>query len=662
MLKGKAHITLNSVDYIIDEGVDDHYVHKFQSVLAPKQSIAGSIGKENIMPEKLLWSMDDWSGGEGAYIFDPRDPNTYDYSTGANGRIKGQLTGKPNRTQVQVTAMGDNNQRCYLCMAQGRLWIAGDEKIKFSTDYGATWSAPTGTLGITAGDNVSGVAGDDRHFYYTTKTGASTWEIRRIKETTNSDSVVARGSTNPGAWFVNLAMFNGKLYGWTGRKLYEFDVFETLPLTWNNTYRKVYDTGVELDMTEYGGSAAGSWWGDVVAGENAIFFFAGTEGRTTVYVFRDGVGRPLWNMPIGLTGKSMKVESGTIYVAGHWGGEGSANGFACMYALPLRSLTPQFVGWFRKTQGTNLQAQEMANSYAEQILVGMAKSGRVFVYDREFNAVSLLDDFAIDAPTNWSGTNSKIGDMVTIGPKRIVAFYNPGGASGTTYETLNYANDETSNRESDGSLSYTLDGGEWDYAYPNAVKSLMGFYVTFKVENTGTTSGLLANQRITVKYAIDGGSYTTAGTVTSTSPVSGSQGRVWIAVATGSTSKKFFRLRPQVVLDNNATDTVKPPILYGVTAESELLEYVEMWDIVVRTKVEDKKNARPLYRSLAPDVLRDNLEKLMTNKSVVTFLDGYREREAATYTTHTVIVERLEDNIKHSAQGSTRVRLRAVPA
>jgi hypothetical protein len=116
-----------------------------------------------------------------------------------------------------------------------------------------------------------------------------------------------------------------------------------------------------------------------------------------------------------------------------------------------------------------------------------------------------------------------------------------------------------------------------------------------------------------------------------------------------------------VTLDNNATTGVRPPVLFGVTVEAELLAHRETWELVVRTKREDKKNVRPSSRGVAGDVLRDNLEDLVQNKNVVTFLDGYREKEVGVSTSHTVIVQSFEDVIERDAEGSCRVVLRSVP-
>src|SRR5207344_1734585 len=117
---------------------------------------------------------------------------------------------------------------------------------------------------------------------------------------------------------------------------------------------------------------------------------------------------------------------------------------------------------------------------------------------------------------------------------------------------------------------------------------------TYKVTDAATTSGLIANSRIKISYSIDDAAYVDLSVIDSTTEPSGPKGRVFQQVSTGDNTVKFSRLKMKITLDNNST-TVAPPVVFGVTAEAQLMAYAETWDLAVRVEDEDS-NERPLTR------------------------------------------------------------------
>jgi len=193
---------------------------------------------------------------------------------------------------------------------------------------------------------------------------------------------------------------------------------------------------------------------------------------------------------------------------------------------------------------------------------------------------------------------------------------------------------------------------------PMELKALNGFYITYKVTDSGTTSGLVANSRIKISYSIDDASYVDLTTITSATTPTGAKGRVFQQVSTGSSTVLFSRLKVKITLDNNA-QAVAPPIVFSVVADTQPMAYAEYWDMIL--KVEDEaQNERPLSHANDGSWLRDNLEDLCTNKAIVTLLDGYRYQQPDRYTTHTVMVEQIGDDIVTLGEGKMRVRMRAI--
>lgn len=626
-------------DYVLelDESTADHYTRRWQTILADQQTIPGRPDKRNVRQEKLLWDFDDWVGGEGNRIYYPDDPTVYLRSDGANGRVRGQLTGRPTRASTTV-AVSDKSQKCFLANAAGKVWVCGDVKVFYSSD-GTSFTAHPQNAAPTITGKITAVAGGEDYLYVSTLS-AGTRYIYRI-DTTNCVEVVTAGEASS-VQFMGMDLLNGRLYGWTGRKLFEYDIFQGTGLTAAQR-RKVYDTGTDL-------TAGTTYFGDCIAGDSSIFVFLGTMGRSRVYEYHRGAGAPLWKLDYGFTMKSLVHQGGILYAAGHYGVDGGGSGRGAMYALPLDSLREVFIGWFRK-DSLYLQMQEACPSYGKQIMVAGAFTGRVFVYDAEFDSITLLDDLPFDF---GDSPQLKVGALLTYGPYRLAAVYSPGSAAATAgnFTIYNWLDDEPTNRES-GIAMPTMESGAWDFDFPQERKALTGFHATFVP--------LIAGQTIDISYNLDGNGWVSLAQITSTTDYSAtgggkaSEGRVYIPVSTGTTTKKFYSMKFRI---DAAGTAVLPPIIYGVVPEASLFAKVRIWDLVVRVKDETQTNARPTGRAVQAEDIRDYLETIMENSAVVTFLDGYRyRRRPGKYAVHTVMVLEASDSILSGAEGSMSVRL-----
>src|SRR3990167_3882297 len=91
-----------------DEPDETGYDEDFESLFAPTQAIAGEVAKEQIRPEKLLWSLTDASGGEGGLIYYPQDPTTYDVGSLVNPTTRGKLTTRAQRYRTSLARAGSN--------------------------------------------------------------------------------------------------------------------------------------------------------------------------------------------------------------------------------------------------------------------------------------------------------------------------------------------------------------------------------------------------------------------------------------------------------------------------------------------------------------------------------------------------------------------------
>src|SRR5574341_1455860 len=96
---GDAHVSINGVKYLLDEGTPDHYVHEIPGDFPHDSASIAIQGTQQLQTNRhrLLWAMSDWVGGEGNRVYYSDDPGVYDYSVALNTRIPGQFTARPKR-------------------------------------------------------------------------------------------------------------------------------------------------------------------------------------------------------------------------------------------------------------------------------------------------------------------------------------------------------------------------------------------------------------------------------------------------------------------------------------------------------------------------------------------------------------------------------------
>jgi hypothetical protein len=170
-------------------------------------------------------------------------------------------------------------------------------------------------------------------------------------------------------------------------------------------------------------------------------------------------------------------------------------------------------------------------------------------------------------------------------------------------------------------------------------KILCGFHVT---QDPGIAAGTG-----TVYYQDDeDGTWTSAGTW-----AAGSK-HTYIDVS--SSNVKFRTLRVRV-------DGASGSRLLSLTARTYLTTQQRAWQMKLKLKNE-RQGDRPTKRSKPAHALRTNLHALASDGGAVTFLNGFRfphkGGSADGYTTHTVIVESVEDRIDSGAEGVATVVLR----
>jgi hypothetical protein len=641
-----ADIKLGADEFVIDRSVPNHYIHRFENMVPETQEVPGIPDGKRLPSDTLMWAIDDWAGGEGNRQWYSDEYDVYNVGYELNPRIRGQLTGRPNRTRTQITA-SDCRDRTGFAVGDRAAWMFGGIEMWYHRS-GTTWDAATsGNIGLSslsANYKISAASGDDRWVYYSAwHSGSSGSRVtRRLNQNGDDDTIEAEATGK--LPYIGMAVSNGKLYCWTGRKLYEMDIDQSMPLA-SDKIRKVYDTGVEVSTSSLQNS---HYWGECVATENSVIMWFATDGQTQVYEYRKGVGRPIWQGPYGATVKGSTYQNGIVYFSGHWGGDSVQNGYGFLYAIELATYRVIPLKTPRRIQGTNLQLQTLAPSYGGQILCVGEHSGRVFVYDQDTDGFSMVDDLGgtnTDSLT-FTDNDNRVGGALTWGNQRLISIYRPGAAAASTeeYQIVTYDPDEPADRETGlNTTNYTtanayFESPLWDYDYPWERKNLVAVHLTFEP--------MVSGQFIDVSYSLDGASFVALTQVTSATS-GASLGRVVIPISTASSTKSFHQLAFRCALTSNTG--VATPIL------------CEEWELVIRLKDEESR-ARPSNRESRGSKIRDVLEATVEAGAVVTFLDGYRyskqgPQSPKLYSTHTVVIQKIEDEIEKPGEGACRVLL-----
>lgn len=711
-LASKAHVKIGPHELLLDETIDagstvgslyrPHYRKIYNSLFNPKVNIAGSPTKEGVRPERLLWFVDDWSGGENNRTWEQNDPTVYNYSYGMNSRIRGQITGRPARLVSPVGANTDSNgdvrDRPIFGVSQSYLWLLGSNAVVAYTNTASQWTLATTTqIGLSATSTdyrITAAAGNDNYMFYSAffaTTGTNTGS-RILKGMVAGSNAVDVQATATGKYpYAGLCMLQGFLYAWTGGNLFRLDVSDPtqFPFATQSTYVvKIGSSGSDPLTSNVFGT---KWWANCVATEHSVCCFYSSDGQSTVYEFdlNGGGFTPIWAAPLGLTIKAMQYENSVLFISGHWGGDTNQRGFGFLHAINIHTKQEEHVDFVRRQNLLNLEMQEMAQSYGNQILLAAGRTGRIFVYDGDLDALSMLDDL----PTSGSGAGSvedaypqvnatesllfvandhRIGDMITYGTNRYVAIYRPGSATANdlgytatltatqySYRVLNYSDDEPANRQSATATNdYTvpLEESIWDFDVPFEQKMLVGFDVTYDPLTTG--------QSFWIQYSVDGGGWKTT-TVYNSASADAAKGRTFIDLTSTATATNFYEMKYRIYVQGTGTGGLyyQPPVIKGVCVEAQVVAYDITWDLLVYVK--DPKPKEPRQGTFATMVsgyaIRNYLTNLRVLKTPVQFLDGYVSNNPGVFDTWTVTVEDVSDTIVHAGEGTMKVSLRTIP-
>ena len=602
-LPSGADVKIGDYEFMIEWADADPVVHYYESLYARENEITGQPGKHTANPNFLLWTHDDWSGGEGTKYFDSADPTTYWYGK-VNPRILGALNGTPAVTATtSLTTTTATPTKLIFVSAAGTLWLLANRQLFYSTN-GTSWTAHGSNPIGAASDMITAACSDGDEIWYSTING-TTREV--WKATTSTVTQAVADVTGPK--FIGMAELEGFVYGYTGKNLIRYNTKKTLPITQNDR-NKVYKPHTD--------SPAGTYYGGVVATENSICFMIAYKGDTTIYQFRKGRAFPIWQLP-GETGKAIAYKQGVLAVLTQQGTKCVLRGLNVQTRQPFH-LADVGVPYSLTT------AYDLAAGPGSTLILaaGDGTTSYLYSYDLELDALSEVGEATVAS----QGTPDAV---ITYEDRRLMAYY-----SSTTVKADSWASDEAST-----TTSWEWVSAAYDLGFPQDQKLLLGLHVV--------QDGTVSSGTVTVYYQLDeDGTWTSAGST--------SNGDKHKFIDLTATSKKFRTLRLKITGASGAR-------LFSVTAKAYMNSYQQAWRLVLKLK-DEARGAHPTSRIKQAHVLRDYLHTLQTAQNIVTFLDGtrYPKKGGASdgYTSHTVVVEFPEDHIAQPSEGTGVVILRDV--
>lgn len=649
MLANGAHLEIDDIPLFIAEQVESHYVHRWVTPIVQRTDVAGEPGKQQLFPDRLLWSFDDWSGGEGNRIYYKDEGRRYHYSNGLNPRIAGRLSGAPTRTVTAVDSL-DCRDPIVNCTAGGALFALGGANTttwRWSyTTNGTSWNN-SDESNIAGVDSRFTAACGDFEFVYgaiwlPSTPDATIWrkQITLNPFTLGGDTQVTLNASNTP--IIGMALRGQSLFSWNGRKLREISTKAAdLPVTTGDVRD---DTGDNPGTPDQWGT---SWWGKMVNYDGGLIYFVSAGGRSEVRDYTGGAAGSYWKVPDGYTIRDIDYHLGTLWVVGHWGTDADP-GRGTIWAVPAATRQAKQVHEFRGSiDGQYLKPTCVNSSAYGQLTIG-CDGGQIFVYDIARDSMSMLDTLATASGLTFDAENT-IWSNASLGKRRFF-FVSAPGAAGATDEDMQVVHYEDDN-DVGSWANQTLETGDWDYDYPHQLKKLMGITVSFKP--------LVTNQSITISYSKDQGTNYTNLTAITSATSGNSDGRVFLPISVPGTDFNFYNLRFKIEAESSDAGT-DSPTLFAVTAEARLVPTTQRWDLAVL--VTDEPNTQRAGNDQRDAVsIRDALYAMKEAGEIVTFEDGYRNGQNIGATTYNVVVKDVTDIIVNNGQGFLSIELEEAP-
>jgi hypothetical protein len=636
VIDNRFHIKLNGVKYRLFELDNGGHYHRKREPLRPPNSVVEQGGdpqapRYQTRPDILVWTIDDWSGGEGQIRCDPQSPSRAWRLNAVDPFIEpGKLMPGP-YLDATLDSGGVNPFALSLAMSvsAGVLW--GVDMNATNAYYWSTatqkWSAAVALVGPAAGSANTAWADNDYIYwkennsdnvYRTLTSGAYTCTIINTDTLVTSREVDLVGVGN---YLYLMENATGKV--WELAKSGAFPVASTL----------IDDPSDQApDMVTAEGTCL------MCAGDNRVYtVLSWTSGHTAIREITPtsaagtGFGQEIAHVT-GFIAESIWYHAGMLYLSGYE--DTYTRSKRCiLYVQP----GGEYGTMGRLRQGSTLYQPVLGGAQGQRMLdMAFLSSGIGSTY---YPALWLLDAV--------SGGIALYGFGETLGFSSASAFHAPLAHDGQFFMTT--AHDAVTKR-----VIYTnATKFESDDAYSISPWQDFGLVEAKVLQSLRLhCEALPANWTITLSYAIDGSdSFTSAGTYTTTSGTG-----TTLTVSTSSSVKEFRTLRIKIAMTcSTAAPTTRPKIL-GVEVRASVDSIgPRLWKLLLDCHDEHAEGGRSF----------DGKTKILAVETayaadVVELLDGYYCGLPNVYSTHYVTMDDYDIDLERPGEGAALVTLREV--
>lgn len=625
MLDSYHHVELNGVRYRLAEDSEGKHYQLTGEPLRPPNAVTvqgEDSQKFQVRPDVLVWSLTDWSGGEGQMKYNAQAPNRWRELTGVRAFDRpGTVT--PGYYMEDTLAAGGGADQADV----GPLAISG-ANVLYMLDEGGTQAFPWDAINeewdaadSLAGDGLAAGAwgqifGNGGGVYFIEKNTNNLWHYDGATATKLSDALINAAS---------------KFVSGVGTKLFVVhppaaDIWEID--TTGTPAALIDDLGTEFFINPAGNHC-------LAAMNGKMYVMLASYDRTVVREIvptsaaGTGFGSEIASFP-GVEGISMWSHGGILFIAGRGG---PLDALAIFYLRPGGEYGT--LGYVRPN---------------DTLITG---SSSEFASGNE--AGTILSHFFATAILNDATNRQAVWQVDTVSGGVACLSYNEGGDSPTGNVTNIIVHDEF--------IFLTTD---FDAASPRVMRCDPGRYqITsevispwhdFDLADEKNLSSLIlsvealpANWNVAVYYAIDGtDSWTLVSTYTTDS---GTGDRLQVTTDSSTVTFRTLSIRIVMTYTGGGVPTTAPVIL-GLDARAQVVKKVRKWRLLLDMADSNENSAQ---RAGSQKIA--NLVAAGDGGDAVDFKDGYWNRSPGVSTSYDVYVDSYSLDLTKPGEGTAYVEL-----
>ena len=632
MAVGGFDFELNGVKYNAAEDAEgDHYVQSAEPLRPPNAvTVQGENSQKfQMRPDTLLWSITDWSGGEGQVKYNIHSPNRMRELVGVRVFEKPGTLRPGYATEDTVDNGGSSAlaKSLALVKAKGNLYgLDQNTNEAYAWNSGLSkWGAAATLTGPSAGANPY-ADGDSDFLYWIEYNTNNVWKWDGTTATKISDTLIDATTTS--------------MVAQNGAYVYVYD--PTAATVWEIAKSGASEDAID-EWTEEGIALRSN---SAISVHNGRVYVMVVHSDMTIIreitpttAAGTGFGAEIARLP-GFRAEGLWSHSGLLYMVGDFG---SGEDGTVMYLDPNQR-TYGTLGRSRETDQLGKAVHDQAAGALDHFYA---------FQNFEPGVLTVPGFYQIDAVSGGMGIVALEGEQSNLAGQSISSIARHNGDLFLSTEK-DASNKVTIRANRDAFTNGDSGGGTGDVAY--AITPWHDFDLADEkilASLVLSVEALPADWSVFVDYAIDGSTTWTNAITYTTENGKG----VKSAISTDSSTVKFRTLSIRIRFSYGGGDDppTSGPIVLGVDALAMVAKPTKVWRLLL--DLSDDKS-RHGGHSGARKVT--NIEAAASG-SVIDFKDGYQSETPGSYETHDVVLDAYNINISTPGEGVAAVVLKELP-